>query len=98
MTKHTPTPWEIKHETDSDNKRHVYLVGDYYVAEVLPISKTQESLQKANTEFIVQAVNSHDKLVAACEAALLCLNDPDDDHFKTEALKTTLENAIKGAL
>ena len=59
--KHTPTPWE-------PTRYHNYILGDegsFAVAHV-----TDGPYTNANTAIIVRAVNAHEKLVAACEAAM----------------------------
>lgn len=58
--KHTPTPWQSNHDDilASDDPCDV-------VAVVVERDDFDETL--ANAEFIVRAVNSHDKLVKALE-------------------------------
>lgn len=53
MTKqHTPGPWTIAEEVDSAGNKHVYIVGDYYVAETL---ETYDGRSKITTALIAAA-------------------------------------------
>lgn len=63
---HTPTPWEVSGDA-----------GDYIRPagiRTAPLAMTLDSctygpiIYRANAEFIVNACNCHDELVAACEA------------------------------
>lgn len=69
---HSPAPWEIRTETVMKPmsppiyiKHETIFAGGKPIAEVFP----NDANQRADAEFIVLAVNSHEALVAACEAA-----------------------------
>ena len=65
---HTPTPWTLEHQSSDDGNENfgggvLDSNGKSYVAELVP--------EKDDAEFIVKAVNNHDALVAALEAAII---------------------------
>ena len=62
MTGATQRPWGYVHHKGLDK----HLVGA--VLENVAIVEDRHGNAKENSEFIVKAVNSHDDLVAACEA------------------------------
>jgi hypothetical protein len=78
---HTPTPWKlatgprtcfhpgnelsIYHTVESD--------GETFTPTIAEVWPSHDGTALADAEFIVRAVNNHDALVAACEAALLAL-------------------------
>ena len=64
QTKHTPGPWELRHEVDSDGKHHDYVRGQYYIAEILPISKSQQCMVDANARLIAAAPEQNEALQA----------------------------------
>lgn len=58
---------------------------------------TSGKVTKANADFIVRAVNAHDDLLAACEAALQNMKDFCDTSQLDMAVRETLEAAINKA-
>jgi coenzyme F420-reducing hydrogenase delta subunit len=64
-TNHTPTPWRVKSRTTQGQ----------FVTDTLIVNDKEHVIAKlhceaqANSAFIVQAVNSHDALVAALKVA-----------------------------
>lgn len=80
MSKHSPTPWrweEIVRDDycDSDMDQGGFVDASNKVVCHFGDSETYypskgESLTKADTDFVLRAVNSHDKLLAACKAVV----------------------------
>lgn len=69
MTAHTPTPWTVAGDwiKSTDGTR----VADFC------LGSGHETEAEANTAFAVRAVNCHDELLEACQAAFAELaNDP----------------------
>jgi hypothetical protein len=58
MTEHTPTPWYVNGRVWIKPKNNGW-----------PIARIQGDQREADAEFIVQACNSHDSLVAALDQA-----------------------------
>ncbi len=67
MSEHTPTPWQTRGMLIISEDTKEYL-ADCETGDV--------DSEKANTDFVVLAVNAHDALVAACEA----IEDGPDDN------------------
>lgn len=73
---HTPGPWKyngrdaIVSETPVEGLSNSDDAYRYYGGHIVC-----ESVTRTNAEFIVRACNSHDDLVAACEAINLALGD-----------------------
>ena len=86
--KHTPTPWSFGSQFIA---KHVGpSVLDYeHIATIPDHLQSDDPQWEANAAFIVQACNSHDDLVAACELALTIIGHPDDagTKFIADALK-----------
>ena len=90
-TAHSPTPWHV----DADTPSRIYGSDGYVVART-HFGGACPALNAANAAFIVQAVNAHDDLLAACEAACADLptaTEADD----RERILTTLRAAIAKA-
>jgi len=63
--KHTPTPWYASADGNGgDHIQSAAINENNYVARV----DAMDEQGFANTDLIIKAVNSHDALVAACEA------------------------------
>ena len=61
----TPVPWYTSHDGDGyDHIQSAAINEDNYVARV----DAMDEQGHANVDLIIKAVNSHDALVAACEA------------------------------
>lgn len=72
-SKHTPTPYTCQGEMDNEqimDTQWVVLAGNAIVV------KTIFDNGKANAKFIVQACNSHDKLVAALKQIVHTFESP----------------------
>jgi hypothetical protein len=84
MSKHTPTPWRVTEHERNDESIALCIHSD---AMGMPICRLGGNISQinveANAEFIVRAVNSHDKLVEAAERLLATL----DAHLKTPHLE-----------
>jgi hypothetical protein len=61
--KHTPTPWRVAIEPPYEESARIFS-GDIYLGSLGNSDQTKDET-RANAEFIVRAVNSHDALVAA---------------------------------
>jgi len=93
MMKHTPTPWHFTKEVDEMGNPVWDITTDpvddgWIIAHTL----TQSKEDKANASFIVRAVNAHEALVEALEAALNMLDNGTKPSFQSlnkmnEALK-----------
>ncbi len=65
---HTPTPWHTKNnETEIADSRGWRIA---YVSFEAPRTADERD---ANAAFIVRACNSHEQLLEACKALLICL-------------------------
>lgn len=84
MNKHTPTPWKLGQNVHLESDTGIFgvLACMNYRAQIAntggfssngPGAQGLRDEQRANAAYIVQAVNAHDDLVAACEAALFKL-------------------------
>jgi hypothetical protein len=91
MKKHTPTPWNGSNDIWSINSTQ-------RVAQAFGLDVIE---RKANADFIVRAVNSHEELLAACKASLQYyapLTVMDDSNDTVHSLTIAqLENAIANA-
>lgn len=68
MSEHTKTPWEIESRRDQCEE---------YYSVLMPIGLTiPDNIGDDDALFIVRAVNNHEKLVKALEAAIAALEDP----------------------
>ena len=114
-TKHTETPWEAEKWSYEDGKRiETVIVGEKDKIATMdslyrPMDDYKEAVKiadeekQANAAFIVLAVNAHDVLVAALEAAVRYVEDVseatifgDNDHADydlLDELKTALAKA-----
>ena len=80
--KHTATPWQIE---------GCWIGNGFKIAEVQRIG-TEEG--KANAEFIVRAVNSHDVLVEALKEVRIYLENLDTvDSYIIDKINKTLKQA-----
>lgn len=75
MSEHTQTPWAIDPCSDEtiaicteDGSLHIATLE--VRADEHDIAYDNECFRECDAEFIVQAVNAHDSLVAACQSAL----------------------------
>jgi len=74
--KHTPGPWRVRQHPDDVEEFHISALtpeGHPYfgrTTETEIMSDEDYPTKRADADFIVQAVNNHDDLLAACEAAL----------------------------
>ena len=101
MAEHTPTPWEV----DRPGCPCGYIFGgngEAYVAKVLSLDDdvdpvASEPARLANAEFIVRACNSHDELLAACEAALSATLADSWDHHRAEPFRNVVR-VLKSAV
>ena len=95
QTQHTPGKWELDKE---DSLIIEGCDGRLSIAEVHDHSDTSDihtrNEAEANAEFIIQACNCHDELVAASKMALRALLDHSLEHCD---VKEALCNAIKKA-
>lgn len=85
---HTPTPWHTSHDdrgwaivegADIGNGTNLFLMSDWGHRNKkgkLDSLLTNE-IAAANAEFIVRTVNSHDKLLEACKAVLMAIEQTD---------------------
>lgn len=79
-TKHDPLPWSVQNKGDllGKNARHEIVQGEVDISDPsnIPHRRTIVKMPDlsersyANAAFIVQCVNSHDDLLAACKAML----------------------------
>ena len=100
MSKHTPTPWHSFGPIIHHNGQHVAHVVNN---ERHPDGDTGSPEQRANAEFIVQACNSHDDLLAACKAVQRyfdnmgpALGESDASHTE-RMLRMTIQDVIAKA-
>lgn len=84
---HTPTPWEA----EPSAARGAWIKGADGEWVALSCGDTDERAV-ANAEFIARAVNAHDALVAACEAALEASEHSHMRAILRAALSRTKEN------
>jgi hypothetical protein len=61
---HTPVPWRITKALD-DKHGDFYIRGTQPDQSDIPICVTRHGPEKQNAEFIIKAVNNHDRIVAA---------------------------------
>lgn len=85
--KHTPTPWKVDDYVMSGEKYRVFSPAD-------PVAVASVA-GKANAEFIVRAVNSHDELVEAIKNAIDSL--PDHVGPRIAQVKKELSEALAKA-
>lgn len=71
MSEATPRPWR-QWATDGDHGLEITIEGEGHAVTYLP---DQSDLSEANAALIVRAVNAHDALVEALEAALATLEE-----------------------
>ncbi len=85
MAEHTKTPWEI------DQVSSLLTVIRDWQGNKLAVMNDLDSKELANAHFIVQAVNSHDKLVEALEQIASCEQRASGDvvSIARQALKDT---------
>lgn len=90
-TEHTALPWSVHH------KRFIYGGAAQLIATVadpdLPIGNEEQ----ANAELIVNAVNSHDRLLEACKKLLEICEAEDAACGIYSALQTKAKAAIESA-
>lgn len=97
MEKATARPWKVgrvhlRLDQDADSIPLIYTHdGALEVAQVRT-SAPDSGEREANAALIVRAVNSHDALVEACEAALM---EQVDDMGRKSETHLKLENALK---
>lgn len=65
--KHTPTPWRYIPEDNIIVHEYTGRLADIAIPRSLCVSEAERN---ANGDFICRCVNSHEALVAACEASL----------------------------
>lgn len=83
-TNHTPVPW-LKYGhliTADDNLKSGLTVTICHMGTLSDNVKHDAAEIDANAKFIVQACNSHGKLLEACKLALEAVADPADWNFK----------------
>ena len=93
MTDHTPTPWTKRGEVIVGPRER----GEKRIALVYPCPPEPE-LPKADSEFILLAVNNHDALVAALTDAVKAMTTPGDGDYGDEQAEMALAvlAAVKG--
>ena len=89
MTEATPRPWGYVHHKGLDQ----HLVGA--TLENVAIVEDRYYNAKENAEFIVKAVNSHDALVAALEAAIPMLTPATRTIGGTKRARLAAEAALE---
>lgn len=72
---HTPTPWRLATLDESDGWQDAPLILQEDGCSIGEMSRgfphvNATAGDRANAEFVVRAVNSHDALLAACKAAI----------------------------
>lgn len=84
MSEHTPGPWEVYRDYESD-RRHIIEAGSLsypqaritranWIAEIDPDATNHSNEETdANAEFIVRACNNFDALLAECRATATML-------------------------
>lgn len=97
---HTPLPWGFTYreaQTAAEPPSCGLLVGPPFIAQKDAVG----FLRRADLEFIWRAVNCHEDLVAACEAALEALSmyglAYGDEQFEPVELKEKLTAALAKA-
>ena len=86
-TKHSPLPWK-KNEVDVRGRIPVHDGQNVCIAlvEFLGTVGNRIETRKANAEFIVHCVNTHDKLVEACKHSIAIFRS-----FNMKQLCTVIE-------
>ena len=92
MAEHTPGPWHVM-EPKFETRAVIIKAGYQPVARVSGDKDNPET--QANAHHIVCCVNSHDDLVAACEAALAMMDGAIGVAFPEE--KAQLAQAVRKA-
>lgn len=91
MSKHTHTPWRIKHQYNitDDNNRSVSTCGGFS-------DMTEESHNEnlANAAYIVHCVNNHEALVDALRKAI---NHLDVDNLTMQTIEKELNEVLQEA-
>ena len=103
MTEHTPTPWGCgvagrNMQEKYAQSRAVYQQGAAnLVAGCFGDVRGGEAVAKANSEFIVRAVNAHNDLLAACKAAISWVGGDDAARYGNQVVAEILRAAIAKA-
>lgn len=95
--KHTPTPWQVIKES----QRHDYFGSLYIKAGKTVIANLVFQLddsEKANAEFIVRAVNSHEALLEAARCAGDALVDGQHKDIAINLLRQAIAQAEGGTV
>jgi len=92
-TKHTPTPWHLSIDEDTNE-----VIPDIFDGESEDAIHIAHCLSEAgnpteNAKFIVRAVNAHDELVAALEGLLDCTESRPTNYNERVAAKAALAKA-----
>lgn len=102
MTQHTPTPWNNLHEgkecneVRGDGKLLAFvLTKGFPLRANMPYPDNIEET-RANTAFIVKAVNNHEKLVSALKNCI-AMFDEGVPEIEWESIKHLAREAIKAA-
>lgn len=103
--KHTPTPWKVDQRECTDHFGNSGLVQvldsqEDTIVEVLPTEDEGDAGARANADFIVTAVNSHERLLAAAKELLEYLDCGDDERnieAAQKSLAAEIAKAEKGA-
>jgi hypothetical protein len=100
---HTPTPWRVRELIDRPDLFHVSAPtpeGHPYhghTKEIEIMSDEHYPTKRADAEFIVRAVNSHEALVEACNEAKKALEylHVNDSDYSFPSTLSTINAAIK---
>ena len=104
-TKHTAGPWASEPALSCTGKTRMITKGFEIIAEIgnFHRSEGENNLQSdidthiANAEFIVQACNSHEALLAACRAASLYFRTSGGGSYDGNDLINLIDDAIAAA-
>lgn len=96
MSEHTPGPWHIVpkwHSAVNSEKKHIAMINFWNSDDE---QRVGEEEHQANARLIAAAW-SIPKLVAACEAAMTFLEDPEPELGTSDALWEQLKAATGGS-
>ena len=95
---YTPTPWKVFEGKENEGKSTSKAIVDQtgiVLANIWNRGTKPAQQAKANAEFIVRAVNSHEELLEACKDALKFMDGTDVGRNLEEAIaKAEGSNAI----
>lgn len=107
-TQHTPTPWVYPRDDSkapdlaifstekpkNATSEHGACVAHVQMADAVT-GLLPRGQYEANAEFIVRAVNNHERLVAALKDALRAVTEIDNAHKSLRAIRAALKEAAE---